>query len=69
MVKSVPWVLWVFVINYIKIIITMFILFFLLSCTVDSTQRINSKKNMGQKSKAKVTFEGSIYNGIYSDNN
>ncbi len=47
----------------------MFILFFLLSCTVDSTQRINSKKNMGQKSKAKVTFEGSIDNGIYSDNN
>ena len=69
MVKNVLWVLWVLVINFLKITILMFTYFFLIACTVDSTQRINSKKNLGNNSKANVTFEGSIDNGIYSNSN
>ena len=69
MVKSVHWVLLVLVIKYLRIFILMFIVIFLMACTVDSTQKINSQKNMDEKSKANVTFGVSINNGICSDCN
>ena len=69
MVKSVHWVLLVLVIKYLRIFILMFIVIFLMACTVDSTQKINSQKNMDEKSKANVTFSGSINNGICSNCN
>ena len=69
MVKSVHWVLLVLVIKYIRIFILMFIVIFLMACMVDSTQKINSQKNMDEKSKANVTFGVSINNGICSDCN
>ena len=56
-------------IDYLKITILIFTSFILIACTVDSTQKINSKKNLGQNSKVNVTFEGSIDNGIYSNSN
>ena len=40
-----------------------------MACTVDSTQKINSQKNMDEKSKANVTFGGSINSGICSNCN
>ena len=69
MVQSVLWVLLAHVIKYIRIIISMFILIFLQACTADPTQKINSKKNTDEKSKANVTFSGSINNGICSNCN
>ena len=69
MVKSVHWVLLVLVIKYLRIFILMFIVIFLMACTVDSTQKINSQKNMDEKSKANVTFGGSINTGICSNCN
>jgi len=69
MVKSVHWVLLVLVIKYLRIFILMFIVIFLMACTVDSTQKINSQKNMDEKSKANVTFGVSINNGICSNCN
>ena len=47
----------------------MFIVSFLMACTVDSTKKIISQKNMNEKSKANVTFSGSINNGICSNCN
>ena len=69
MVKSVHWVLLVLVIKYLRIFILMFIVIFLMACTVDSTQKINSQKNIDEKSKANVTFGVSINNGICSNCN
>ena len=69
MVESVHWALLALVIKYIKIFISMFILVFLMACTVDSTQKINSQKNMDEKSKANVAFGGSINIGICSNCN
>ena len=69
MVKSVHWVLLVLVIKYLRIFILMFIVIFLMECTVDSTQKINSQKNMDEKSKANVAFGVSINNGICSNCN
>ena len=67
MVKSVHWVLLVLVIKYLRIFILMFIVIFLMACTVDSTQKINSQKNMNEKSKANVTFGASVNNGVCSN--
>ena len=47
----------------------MFIVIFLMACTVDSTQKTNSQKNMNKKSKANVTFGASINNGVCSNCN
>ena len=69
MVKSVHWVLLVLVIKYLRIFILMFIVIFLMACTIDSTQKINSQRNMNEKSKANVTFGASIKNGACSDCN
>ena len=69
MVKSVHWVLLVLVIKYLRIFILMFIVIFLMACTVDSTQKINSQKNLDEKSKANVAFGVSINNGICSNCN
>ena len=69
MVKSVHWVLLVLVIKYIRIFILMFIVIFLMACTVDSTQKINSQKNMNEKSKANVTYGASVNNGVCSNCN
>jgi len=69
MVKSVHWVLLVLVIKYLRIFILMFIVIFLMACTVDSTQKINSQKNMNEKSKANVTFGASINYGVCSNCN
>ena len=67
MVKSVHWVLLVLVIKYLRIFILMFIVIFLMACTVDSTQKINSQKNMNEKSKANVTYGASVNNGVCSN--
>ena len=67
MVKSVHWVLLVLVIKYLRIFILMFIVIFLMACTVDSTQKINSQKNMNEKSKDNVTFGASVNNGVCSN--
>ena len=69
MVKSVHWVLLVLVIKYIRIFILMFIVIFLIACTVDSTQKINSQKNMNEKSKANVAFAASVNIGVCSNCN
>ena len=42
----------------------MFIVIFLMACTVDSTKKIISQKNMNEKSKADVTFGASVNNGV-----
>ena len=47
----------------------MFIVIFLIACTVDSTQKINSQKNMNEKSKANVTYGASVNNGVCSNCN
>ena len=47
----------------------MFIVIFLMACTVDSAQKINSQKNLDEKSKANVAFGVSINNGICSNCN
>ena len=69
MVKSVHWVLLVLVIKYLRIFILMFIVIFLMACTVDSTKKINYQKNMDEKSKANVTFDASVNNGVCSNCN
>ena len=69
MVKSVHWVLLVLVIKYLRIFILMFIVIFLMACTVDSTQKINFQKNMNEKSKANVTYGASVNNGVCSNCN
>ena len=69
MVKSVPWVLLALVIKYLRIFILMFIVIFLMACTVDSTKKINSQKNMNEKSKANVEFGASVNIEICSNCN
>ena len=56
-------------IKYKRMLISLFILFFLLACTVDTKQNIYSKNNMDEKSKANVIFSGTINNGICSNCN
>ena len=62
MVRSVHLALLVPVINYIRTLSTFFILIFMLACTVDTTQKINSQKNVDKKTKANVTFSASVGN-------
>ena len=40
------------------------ILFVLLSCTIDSTQKISSKKNVDKKSNVNVSISGDISSGV-----
>ena len=40
-----------------------------MACTVDSTKKIISQKNMNEKSKANVTFGASINYGVCSNCN
>ncbi len=40
-----------------------------MACTVDSTKKINSQKNMNDKSKANVAFAASVNIGVCSNCN
>jgi hypothetical protein len=69
MEKNVRWVQLAPVINFFftqkeKLISLIFTIIILLSCTVTSTQKINSKHIENKKSKVKITFSTNVNNGI-----